>query len=131
MVDKQLRLIFDDLDGVLEDTVKRVSLAVTAELQRATPVDVGWARANWVPSISVAFSGLRTPEDDRKKKELLSTALSAQAAGIARVATSYKINMGSIFVTNNVPYIIELDQGSSQQAPSGFVRGAVVRAARR
>ena len=32
------------------------------------------------------------------------------------------------FVSNGVPYIGKLDQGSSQQAPAGFVRAAVVKA---
>lgn len=48
----------------------------------------------------------------------------AQALGVAQVAT-YRLGQGSVFISNNVPYIVYLNQGSSSQAPPGFVETAV------
>jgi hypothetical protein len=39
---------------------------------------------------------------------------------------TYKLNQGAIFITNNVPYIGNLDAGTSAQAPSGFVRQSIL-----
>ena len=40
----------------------------------------------------------------------------------------YKFGQGKVFVTNNVPYGRELNDGHSRQEPAGFVQRSIVRA---
>ena len=47
-----------------------------------------------------------------------------RAAGVTQVL-SYQLGQGSIYITNNVPYIDRLNNGWSQQSPAGFVDKAV------
>lgn len=98
---------------------------VTANLREppdegGTPVDSGWARANWIPTIA-------QPAPDAVGSETaVSSAESAQREGLAVVATY--AGQEPVFVTNNVPYIARLNNGWSQQAPAAFVERAVAKA---
>ena len=95
---------------------------VTAELRKDTPVDTGWARANWIPQVDSPFTGV----DGTRTRGAIST--SAQAAGTAQAA-AFNIKKDTvIFITNNVPYIKKLNAGSSQQAPALFIESAVANA---
>ena len=103
-------------------TAKVVAALATncvAELTERTPLDTGWARANWIPSLGapvVTVSGDPKRVSDTEKQ-----------AGLAAML-AYKLEDGSAFVSNPVPYIRFLDGGSSSQAPAGFVRAAIARA---
>jgi hypothetical protein len=98
--------------------VKAITLEITSNLIKSTPVDTGWARANWVPSVGTPAGGtVGSPRG---------VSAGAQAAGQAKVA-GYKITQGNVFITNNVPYILRLNDGSSTQAPSGFIQQAIAR----
>lgn len=120
---------FDDLADWMEKTGKRLeirasemvgemALAAGAEVAIQTPVDTGRARANW-------FAGT-TDEPGKITDDVDKTAhLSIQR--ITAAATGVKPGE-SIFVFNNLPYINRLNEGSSDQAPSGFVEKAVDRA---
>jgi hypothetical protein len=111
------------LEAVTSNVVKKITLDVTANLVETTPVDTGWARANWIPAISQPYRSTEgSPE---------SVSRAAQTTGQARVATSYDIRQGSVFVSNNVPYIVRLNEGSSSQAPSGFIEAAITKAVTR
>ncbi len=97
-----------------------VELAVNmhAELVEATPVDTGFARAMWVPSLSApAFV---TATDAAGGRALTEAGLGAVLA--------FKLEDGAIFVSNRTRYIRRLDGGSSTQAPAGFVRTAIAKA---
>lgn len=114
----QVAGILAELERFTERAVRTVAVEVTAELQLATPVDTGFARASWVPSVG-------TPSDaDGGSPDAPSQAAAEQ--GLARVA-AYRLADGKAFVTNNVAYIRRLDQGHSKQAPAGFVRASVER----
>lgn len=122
MTNPQVVLIVKALERFVEKKVKAVTLNATANLIEDTPRKTGWARANYVPSIgkaSTATAGTR---------EKVSTAM--QEAGIASVVTGYKLSRGRVFISNNVPYLIFLNDGSSQQAPAMFIQAALARAVR-
>lgn len=96
-------------------------LEVTANLIEATPVDTGWARANWIPSLGAPVSfTVGTPS---------SVDTGPQQAAMLALMTYDSATPAKAYVTNNVPYINRLNYGWSAQAPSGFVRIAVERAA--
>ena len=115
------------LNEAIERAMTDLTLEITAELQEATPIDIGWARANWVPGIGGPGESL----DRRALNESeVAQQSAAQQAAVSSVL-SYTLNQGSIFITNNVPYIGRLNEGSSVQAPAGFIQQSVETAVRR
>ena len=117
-----------ELNSFIENTVKRLTVETTNELISTTPVDTGWARANWVPNIGVSRDetvGTR----QQAEEGIINT--SVQQTGIITVLGRYRLQQGSVFISNNVPYIVSLNFGSSLQAPAGFVQTAIARAIQR
>lgn len=93
-----------------------VALRLVERLIEATPVDTGFARASWIASV-----GVRTNTVGGTRN---SVSESAQQLGMTRLL-NYRLVDGVIFVSNNVPYIMRLNAGWSQQAPIGFIEFAV------
>lgn len=93
--------------GRLEKTIRAIALIVDAELVRTTPVDKGRARANWLPSLNVPDNRMIDGPASNKPS-------------IKPTLNSFKLS-DTILITNNLPYIRSLNDGSSQQAPAGFV----------
>jgi hypothetical protein len=128
----QARIIVDDLASFTERNIRRLSVEVHANLVAApteggTPVDTGWARANWVPAIGNPVTDV---DGEPPKKGTKTKAGGKAQRGLARVASSYRLRQGPVFISNNVPYIGRLNDGSSVQAPRGFVQAAILKAIR-
>ncbi len=131
MASKQIRVIVAAITGLAERVIKKLVLDVVANLQAApkeggTPVDTGWARANWVPNIGSPRNSVAGSRAAAEKGSLPSDS----EQGVAAVAIGYKLAQGAVYITNNVPYILPLDAGSSKQAPKGFIRRGIVKAIR-
>ena len=126
MASRSVRVVVSDLDAFTTKFIKRLALNINAELIKRTPIDTGWARANWVPNIGVPFEGTAGTRADA---EAGSVDTATQQAGLAEVATAYQTGP-TIHQTNNVPYIERLNGGSSKQAPAGFVQAAILTAVR-
>lgn len=116
----------------IQDGVGRALLRAHQAVTFSNPVDTGYSRARWEPSVTVP------PPDgpaDRPSRNLAQ----AQAAGIfsknrAKVQAifdSYRLDQGLAYLVNNVEYITSLNEGSSAQAPAMFVEQAVELAAKR
>lgn len=131
--DEQADAILADLDRFIEQTVQAIAIEATANLQEATPVDTSWAASNWIPSVGSpngSVDGARIPSERKDgvvTKQGSHTGGAAQQAGIAAVA-HYKLGNGSAFIANHVSYIQRLNDGSSAQAPSNFVRTSIEQA---
>ena len=119
---KQVKIVVKSLTKFTQNLVKALTLNVTANLREDNPVDTGWSRANWLNAI-----GRRIVKPIGSKENV---DVQAQEATIAKVAASYTLDQGVIFISNGVPYILALNDGSSKQAPSGFVQIAIFRAVR-
>jgi len=117
---RQTRIVIEQLEDLTEKAIRLIVLEMTAELTEATPADTGWARANWIPAVTVADLQAR-PNSGQP-----SAAESLKQAGIAQVL-EYRLNKGPLFISNNVPYITRLNAGSSTQAPVNFVPSAIER----
>lgn len=104
------------LKNVTQSEARKLVLELHGELVENTPVDTGWARNNWIPTIgSPQDSPVGTP--DKIETE-------AQQQGALNVA-SWLFSQGAAWIANNVPYIQVLNAGSSKQAPKGFVEKAI------
>ncbi len=112
-LDRVVRRLNIGLRKVVED----VGTAIGEELVPATPVETGFARANWRPSLNAPATVPISQLDP------------TGAATIAKIATvSKRWSPGDVlFITNNAPYIAALNRGSSPQAGPGFVQDAADR----
>ena len=98
----------DYVVGVQRDVV----VAIGDRIVRATPVDTGFARGNWVPAINRQPS---LPVTLLDKQAVLAPARIANAARALRIGDTF-------YISNNAPYIALLNSGYSPQAAAGFVR---------
>jgi hypothetical protein len=88
----------------LELVTRKIALDAYARVTRKTPVDTGRARANWnvgagKPDLSTIEAGESSPPPSLSKGD----------------------GEEAIYITNNLDYIFELEDGSSKQAPRGMV----------
>lgn len=93
----------------------KITRAATLELFsgviKATPVDTGRARGNWQTTVGSPASGSLEREDK------------GGAEAIAEVEAKAPEGAGQVtYLSNNLPYIDELENGSSKQAPEGMVK---------
>lgn len=98
--------------------VRLVALEALKNIVIATPVDTGRARSNW-------FIGIDTPIDDETDDTNWSSNLSTQEAKLLQPT-----DRTEIWLTNNLPYIVRLNEGWSEQAPEGFVEKGIAAAER-
>ncbi len=115
--------------------VQKAALAADQAVVLATPVDTGRARLNWLvgigtprrdvigdvprgPGSTAATAQLRGSQGAGAASESLSA---AQAALIG-------YRDGDIWLSNNLPYIVPLNDGHSRQAPAGFIQLAIIAA---
>lgn len=103
-----------------DQITRQIALAADRALVIGTPVDEGRARANWQPTIGAPATGTVAGGTGKGR----SGTVAGPTAAAARVIASYK-NGQTIFLTNNLPYIVPLNNGHSKQAPAGFVESAV------
>lgn len=113
------------LEAATEEVIRRISINVTAELIERTPVDTGWARANWIPAIGSPADDDVAELDRASRTAGVTSARGRQSLGTASL-TGYRLQRGNVFISNGVPYIGFLNEGTSDQAPRGFVQDAIV-----
>lgn len=114
----------DVVDGA-NVTARRCALAVDAAVVLGTPVDTGRARSNWQVQIG---SSIDTSIEPYAPGAQGSTGgKNAQAAiDQAKAVIATRKAGQDIHITNNLAYIGKLNDGSSAQAPAGFVEAAVL-----
>lgn len=121
----EARRVTVELENFSADLIKRITLDATANLIEDTPIDLGWARSNWVPNIGEPFEKTVGTQEAADAGNINR---SIQQEGVARVLTEYRLTMGPVYITNNVPYINRLNEGHSNQAEAGYVQNALSRA---
>jgi hypothetical protein len=108
-------LIQDNVRMAVADTA--ISLAEDAA--EATPIDTGAAESAW--NATPNRPDYITETDSRAND----THVSSVDAVVSRAETNVGQMQSVVAVTNGVSYIETLNQGSSNQAPAGFVQKAV------
>ena len=118
--------VIDQLKQFIEEVKEEIGVEVTRQLIDRTPVDTGWAQSNWIGTLDRPF---QTTAGTRKEAEAGRLDTRTAFEGIQ----SFRRNrIGQrIWITNNVPYIVLLNQGSSRQAPPMFVETAIANGIRR
>jgi hypothetical protein len=115
---RRIRRRARQVESGASDAVKSAALVINQVVILETPVKTGHARANW----QIGLVAPITKEIDAEDID--------GAATIARNNTLIRAREKrvDIILSNNVPYINELNEGSSSQAPAGFVQLAVLAA---
>jgi hypothetical protein len=109
--------------------VKKMMGSIQVELELSTPVDTGWAEANWVPSMGAPI--VRSlPEFAIHEREAKAAQVPAAEAEQVSLKSSFMAKNPpkpiDMYITNNVSYIIDLNEGTSPKAPPGFVQVAII-----
>ena len=130
MPSAQVEFIVADLTTFTERELVSLAFNVDANLRanppQGTPIDTGWASANWVPSVGAPRVLPNADQRDPTPAQI-AAARRAGAAGLNEVL-DYKLDDGAIFVSSGVPYIGPLNNGHSTQSPPGFVQTALEQA---
>ncbi len=95
--------------------VVKTAILINQAVVLATPVDTGRARANWQASIGTPIT---EPTDD---EDISGNSTIAHNNGVIGRRGPNQ----TVFISNNVNYIGDLNDGSSSQAPANFVELAV------
>lgn len=130
MAKRTLLDLADELDGVVEkrsqeasDLAIKVTTAIVTDLAFVTPVDESTALSNWIV-------GIGSPRREEIEPHFRGTKGSTYGQSAqktvdeARTVLNRKKRGTSIYISNNLPYIRDLNGGSSRQAPAGFVERA-------
>lgn len=88
-----------------------------------SPVDTGRFRGNWNPSIG---------SPDLSISDVTDKTGASTESRVSAVIAQYKLSDQSIYLTNNLPYAMRLEEGWSQkQAPNGMVRLSILEVSRK
>lgn len=99
--------------------VRATALAAMRNLVMETPVATGRARNNWNADLNKV--------DASTTEEANPNATGMDKINIA--IAGYK-DGDTVYISNNLPYIVRLNEGHSTQAPAGFVEAGVALAKR-
>ncbi len=114
------------VDAATSHIIRLLELSLMQTLPSATPVDLGTARSGWTPNIgSPVTERIQAKANDDETRAAAAQRLKANASRGAKVAAKYRVRQGEIFISNPVPWIIPLNEGSSAQAPAMFVQKAI------
>ena len=98
--------VIAEVENAPQEVVAGSVIELTGNLAAATPVDTGYARNSWIATEDESDAG--TPGANDPSESAI------------RVAKQYTLSK-PVYINNGAAYIGRLNDGHSQQAPSGFV----------
>jgi len=104
-----------DIPQKVQQATQKIGLQALRGVVLKTPVDTGRARGNW----NVTFGNPSTRVSENRDKPGDNT-INKGSGKISRVEP-----FGRIYISNNLPYILPLENGWSTQAPTGMVSTTV------
>lgn len=122
---KRIREIAVGVEANSGKMVRKTVITVASAVALRTPVDTGRARANWRTQVGSALTA-QAGAFPQGTKGSTGAAAAAQATAEAVNAMQGPVKSGvPVFISNNLPYIGRLNDGSSTQAPAGFIQSAI------
>lgn len=108
------------------NTMQNIASNILTEVVSRTPIDEGDAKSNWQVGINGAPTGIIPAYAPGSHGSTFSeNVLQTLQVGRTQIARAVS-HTDRINIVNNLPYIRRLNDGSSLQAPAGFVEDAVV-----
>ena len=108
----QLSKEWQDARENIAEAIAGIGLVLLSGIVRKTPVDTGRARGNWITSVA-SVDARQLEQFDKSGSKAINDAASKLEA--------YPDTLPEIYVQNNLPYALRLENGHSKQAPSGMV----------
>lgn len=115
MFSEELRAFADKTGHRLDLVFRTVCLEVSKQIILKTPVDRGRLRGNWQPQIG---SPINEPIEVFDKNGGPTVAKVNDVVSKARYTDVF-------FLSNNLPYAEQIENGSSRQAPQGMLKVTV------
>ena len=107
-----------DLEDAVNQEVRATALNILTGVVLETPKDTGRAQGGWQTTTGSAATG-------QKSKSRRSTGALSEGARVIKSARN--IEYPTIVLANNLPYIVPLNSGHSEQAPAGYVEAEIKR----
>lgn len=101
------------------------ALSIIDDLSNITPVDTSKAVSNWQVTLGSKTDARLNPHYPGEYGSTKSPSSKATRDNARNVLQSKKPGV-TIYISNTLPYILELNEGSSRQAPAGFVQRSVL-----
>lgn len=111
--------ILTELESEVNKLARATMINVLKGVVLGTPVDTGRARGNWQVSVS--------SPNNSQTETLDKSGGNAIGLGVQKTQTAKNIKYPVLWLTNNLPYIGVLNDGSSEQAPKKFVESVIKR----
>lgn len=136
-LDAILKQVADAVQRDVNQLVADITVNVAHEVAKRTPVDTGYARANWITTLEntydVHMPYKMFPSRWRRNRRGNFGAGGSfrertNVKGVteqARAAVIHRDDEHTVYIVNNVPYTPALNKGHSTQAPANFVRAGV------
>lgn len=121
---QRIQVVADDVATGADRLTRAAALAVDKAVVMDTPVDSGRARSNWVANINGPANEAIDAYSPGTKGNTAAENQQKATDQAERVVASYKFG-DAIHITNNLPYIIALNNGHSSQTAAGFVDRAL------
>lgn len=102
---------------------KAIAFTIVADLAYKTPVDTSNAISNWQTTLD-APAHTEIPPHYLGSRGSTFSASAGETVARAKLRLQIKKPAQPIYIANNADYIKDLNQGSSRQAPAGFVERA-------
>jgi len=124
---KKMNRAADRSETVASKLASEFAYQIEYQLVYDTPVDTSTALSNWQVNLTSA------PADEINAYALGSRG-STQGSSASTALSEARIELGRkkpgqpIFLSNLVDYIKKLNEGSSAQAPAGFIEASILRA---
>lgn len=124
---KKMNRAADRSETVASDLAVHFAYQIEYHLVYDTPVDTSTALSNWQVNLT-------SPAADEISAYALGQRGSTQGPSASRALAEAQVELQRkkpgqpIFLSNLVDYIKKLNEGSSAQAPAGFIEAAILRA---
>ena len=129
---------------VLSQMIRRSAFLIMGDLVKGSPVDTGRFRGSWFVGIGHADRSVisdkmigaggsaRETRRQKERRQRKNTRLTSpeSLSRLALLTPETVTGKDPVIISNNLPYGEALANGSSKQAPKGWIRAAVARAAR-
>ncbi|MDP5205444.1 hypothetical protein ORI99_00065 [Alishewanella sp. SMS9] len=116
--------VLDELTELTSEEVRTVGFKVLQGVTLKTPKDTGLATSAWLVGIKSAPTDAPTVGPGKDVSAGI-----AQQTGLSVIGAYPKNALPDLWIVNNLPYIGELNNGTSQQAPGGkFVEQSIAEA---
>jgi len=129
---KDIKRYGDSIPRIVNALMKAIAVSVTKEIVIGTPVDEGTARSNWRMGLGRGLRSVIAAHSPYPKGSKGGgagrgeTVNAAKTIAAAKTVIQRRLPGQTMVLSNSVPYIGDLNSGSSRQAPALFVEAGIL-----